>query len=127
MTPSRKLASWTLLCLALAGCGESRLTVELRDQTRDSDLAAARITAGKLYSSNDDRLLAGMEQGLLAHLQGDAAGSDQQLEAIAPLVDAHPEWGPRIVKGAWWRSAINLRFFEALRLNLSAHEEPTAA
>ncbi len=87
MTPSRNLASWTLLCLALVGCGESRLTVELRDQTRDSDLAAARITAGKLYSSNDDRLLAGMEQGLLAHLQGDTAGSDQQLEAIAPLVD----------------------------------------
>lgn len=54
-------------------------------------------------------------------------GRDWMDKAIAPLVGAHPEWGPRIVKGAWWRSSINLRFFEALRLNLSAHEEPTAA
>ncbi len=54
-------------------------------------------------------------------------GRDWVDKAIAPLVAAHPEWGPRIVKGAWWRSAINLRFFEALRLQLSAGEEPTAA
>ena len=54
-------------------------------------------------------------------------GRDWVDKAIAPLVDAHPEWGARIVKGAWWRSAINLRFFEALRVQLSAREEPTAA
>ncbi len=54
-------------------------------------------------------------------------GRDWVDKAIAPLVDAHPLWGPRIVKGAWWRAAINLRFFEALRLQLSAREEHTAA
>ena len=54
-------------------------------------------------------------------------GRDWMDKAIAPLVEAHPEWGPRIVKGAWWRAAINLRFFEALRLQLSAREQHTAA
>lgn len=54
-------------------------------------------------------------------------GRDWLDKAIAPLVEEQPEWGPRIVKGAWWRAAINLRLFEALRLQLSAHEEHTAA
>ena len=77
----------TMLGLALAGCGESRLASELRDQTSKDDLVTARKTASELYSSNGDALLAGMEQGLLAHLQGDAADSNRQLDAIAPLVD----------------------------------------
>lgn len=76
-----------LLGVVLAGCGESRLTVDLREQTQKGDLTAARATADKLYSSGDDRLLAGMEQGLLLHLQGDTTASDQQLDAIAPMVD----------------------------------------
>ena len=54
-------------------------------------------------------------------------GRDWVDKAIAPLVDDHPEWGPRIVRGAWWRSAINLRFFEALRLQLTSRAEPAAA
>ena len=54
-------------------------------------------------------------------------GRDWVDKAVAPLVDDHPEWGPRIIKGAWWRSAVNLGFFEALRLQLSAREEATAA
>ena len=54
-------------------------------------------------------------------------GRDWLDKAIAPLVHAHPEWGPRIVKGAWWRSTINLRLFEALRLHLSAGEAANAA
>ncbi|HUQ38532.1 MAG TPA: iron-containing redox enzyme family protein [Acidimicrobiales bacterium] len=31
--------------------------------------------------------------------------------AVAPLVDAHPEWGPRIVRGARWRAELNGRLF----------------
>ena len=77
----------TLLGLALTGCGESRLANELRDQTSKDDLVSARKTASELHSSSGDALLAGMEQGLLAHLQGDSADSNSQLDAIAPLVD----------------------------------------
>jgi hypothetical protein len=33
-------------------------------------------------------------------------------------VAERPAWGPRIVKGAWWRSTVNLTFFEALRQDL---------
>jgi len=29
-------------------------------------------------------------------------------------VAKYPSWGPRIVKGAWWRSTINLAFFQGL-------------
>ena len=77
----------SLLGLALAGCGESRLAKELREQTSKDDLIAARKTASKLYSDNGDALLAGMEQGMLGHLQGDSIDSNRQLDAIAPLVD----------------------------------------
>ena len=45
-------------------------------------------------------------------------GKDWMDKAVVPTVAEHPEWGPRIVKGAWWRSAVNLAFFEALRLEL---------
>ena len=40
-------------------------------------------------------------------------GKDWLDKAVVPLVDAHPSWGPRIIKGAWWRSALNLGFFAA--------------
>jgi hypothetical protein len=51
-------------------------------------------------------------------------GRDWMDKAVVPTVAATPAWGPRIVKGAWWRSTVNLRFFEALRLDLT---ERTAA
>ena len=31
--------------------------------------------------------------------------------AVRPLVDAHPEWGPRIIRGALWRAEVNGRLF----------------
>ena len=77
----------SLLGVALAGCGESRLANEIREQTTKNDLTAARKSASELYSDNGDALLAGMEQGMLANLQGDTADSNRQLDAIAPLVD----------------------------------------
>jgi hypothetical protein len=45
-------------------------------------------------------------------------GRDWMDKAVVPTVEERPSWGPRIVKGAWWRSTVNLRFFEALRLQL---------
>jgi hypothetical protein len=38
-------------------------------------------------------------------------GKDWLDRAVGPLVEAVPEWGPRIVRGAIWRSAVNARFF----------------
>ncbi len=36
---------------------------------------------------------------------------------VTPLVDDHPSWGPRIVRGAAWRAEVNRRLFaDALRL-----------
>jgi hypothetical protein len=36
---------------------------------------------------------------------------------VAPLVDQHPSWGPRIVRGAAWRAEVNRRMFaDALRI-----------
>ena len=36
---------------------------------------------------------------------------------VTPLVDEHPSWGPRIVRGAAWRAEVNRRLFaDALRL-----------
>ena len=45
-------------------------------------------------------------------------GKDWMDKAIVPTVTERPEWGPRIVKGAWWRSSVNLSFFEAVRRDL---------
>ncbi len=53
-------------------------------------------------------------------------GKDWMDKAVVPLVAERPEWGPRIVKGAWWRSTINLRFFEALRRSLVAERDAAA-
>ena len=77
----------SLLGLVLTGCGEARLANEIREQTTKNDLTAARKSASELYSDNGDALLAGMEQGMLANLQGDTVDSNRQLDAIAPLVD----------------------------------------
>jgi hypothetical protein len=45
-------------------------------------------------------------------------GRDWMDKAVVPLVREHPEWGPRIVRGAWWRSQLNLAFFETARREL---------
>jgi hypothetical protein len=38
-------------------------------------------------------------------------GKDWLDRAVRPLVDALPNWGPRIVRGATWRATVNGRFF----------------
>src|SRR5664279_4719204 len=48
-------------------------------------------------------------------------GRDWVDKAIMPTVAAYPPWGPRIVRGAWWRSQFNLAFFEAVRIDLVGH------
>lgn len=45
-------------------------------------------------------------------------GKDWMDKAIEPLAGERPEWGPRMVKGAWWRSTTNLAFFSALQETL---------
>ena len=45
-------------------------------------------------------------------------GKDWMDKAIEPLAAERPEWGPRLVKGAWWRSTVNRRFFAALQDSL---------
>jgi hypothetical protein len=37
-------------------------------------------------------------------------GKDWLEKAIVPTIEQHPEWGPRIVRGALWRSAVNTAF-----------------
>lgn len=54
-------------------------------------------------------------------------GKDWVEKAVAPTVAEHPEWGPRIVKGAWWRASVNLAFFERLRLDLTERLDQHAA
>jgi hypothetical protein len=46
-------------------------------------------------------------------------GKDWLEKAVAPTVAERPAWGPRIVKGAWWRSSVNLTFFETVRQQLA--------
>ncbi len=50
-------------------------------------------------------------------------GKDWMDKAIEPLAGARPEWGPRMVKGAWWRSTINLSFFTSLQDRLLQESE----
>ncbi|HWG93276.1 MAG TPA: iron-containing redox enzyme family protein [Mycobacteriales bacterium] len=45
-------------------------------------------------------------------------GRDWMDKAVVPIVRERPEWGPRIVRGAWWRSQLNLAFFETARREL---------
>lgn len=55
----------------------------------------------------------------LEHAEVDPVhGKDWMDKAIEPLAAERPEWGPRMVKGAWWRSQINLAFFADLRERL---------
>jgi hypothetical protein len=46
-------------------------------------------------------------------------GKDWMDNAIVPLVAAHPDWAPRILRGALWRSTVNAAFFTALWRDLS--------
>lgn len=39
-------------------------------------------------------------------------GRDWLDNAIAPIVEELPQWGPRIVRGAYWRGQINAMFFD---------------
>jgi hypothetical protein len=42
-------------------------------------------------------------------------GKDWLENAIVPVVDIHPEWAPRILRGAFWRSHVNAAFFAVIR------------
>ena len=56
-------------------------------------------------------------------------GKDWLDKAIEPTVTQWPEWGPRVVRGALWRSAVNAAFVEDVtdRLVGSAADEVEAA
>lgn len=47
---------------------------------------------------------------------------------VSPLVDLHPSWGPRIVRGAAWRAEVNRRMFADARrlLQGDTHRYATA-
>lgn len=53
-------------------------------------------------------------------------GRDWLENAVQPLVDEHPSWGPRVVRGAWWRSQVNAAFFDSVRACLDENV-PTRA
>ena len=38
---------------------------------------------------------------------------------VVPLVDTAPEWGPRILRGAQWRSRVNAAFFADVHRELT--------
>ncbi len=38
-------------------------------------------------------------------------GKDWLEKAVGPTVAARPDWGPRVIRGAWWRSSVNAAFF----------------
>lgn len=38
-------------------------------------------------------------------------GRDWVDNAVVPVLAEHPDWAERIVRGAWWRSLVNRRFF----------------
>lgn len=56
-------------------------------------------------------------------------GKDWLDNAIEPTIRDHPEWGPGIVRGALWRSAVNAAFLDDVTSLLveSAEAEATAA
>ena len=47
-------------------------------------------------------------------------GKDWMDKAIEPLAGERPEWGARMVKGAYWRATLNLQFFAAVMDGLVA-------
>lgn len=56
-------------------------------------------------------------------------GKDWLDNAIEPTVRDHPEWGPRVVRGALWRSAVNAAFLDDITETLVQQplQEITAA
>lgn len=49
------------------------------------------------------------------HAEVDPVHGRNWLEhAILPTIAEHPSWGPRIVRGAWWRSQVNAAFFDSV-------------
>ena len=53
-------------------------------------------------------------------------GKDWLDNAIVPVVEEHPEWAPRILRGALWRSRVNAAFFERLHRDVSGAETAAA-
>jgi hypothetical protein len=70
----------------------------------------------------------GVPSGALPFYETHAAddprhGKDWLDGAVVPVVEARPDWGPRILTGAKWRATVNRRFFAAMehRLGLVQH------
>jgi hypothetical protein len=53
-------------------------------------------------------------------------GKDWMDNAVVPAVEAHPEWGARILRGALWRSRVNAAFFTALHASFVGAETEAA-
>jgi hypothetical protein len=53
-------------------------------------------------------------------------GKDWLDNAIVPTVAAHPEWAPRILRGALWRSRVNAAFFTVVWRDLSGADTAAA-
>lgn len=57
------------------------------------------------------------------HAQTDPRHGKEWLEgALRPLVEEHPEWADRIVRGARWRADVNNRLFRSLHTLLATRE-----
>jgi hypothetical protein len=54
-------------------------------------------------------------------------GKDWLDRGVSSLVQTLPEWGPRIVRGARWRSAVNCRLFTALYARFQREAEARRA
>ena len=46
-------------------------------------------------------------------------GKDWLEKAIAPLSQEIPEWGSRMVRGAWWRARTNAALFDHIHAELT--------
>lgn len=53
-------------------------------------------------------------------------GKDWMDNAIVPVVAAHPDWAPRILRGGLWRSTVNAAFFTTLWRDLSGASSAAA-
>jgi hypothetical protein len=53
-------------------------------------------------------------------------GKDWMDNAIVPVVAANPDWAPRVLRGALWRSRVNAAFFTAIWRTLSGADSEAA-
>jgi hypothetical protein len=53
-------------------------------------------------------------------------GKEWVEHAIVPIVEHTAHWGPRILRGAWWRAVVNERFFEAMEHRFGLVERSAA-